>query len=76
MEMYDEREDEKLSRREMEHKIRRIDKSCAQTREIITDKKWGDASEYQLIVNTTGWDIKELAPAVKGFADCWFGRKQ
>ncbi len=62
---------ENLSRKEIERKIRSIDKNRARTREIIAESKWGDRSAYHLIVNTTDWKIKKLAPAVKDFIDCW-----
>lgn len=65
---------ERLSRRELEQKIRSIDKGRARTREILTDSKWGEPGAYHLTINTTDWNIKELAPAVAEFASCWFGR--
>ena len=65
---------EKLSRRELEQNIRRIDKNRASTREMLAGGKWGERSTYQLTVNTTDWRIKELAPAVGDFALCWFRR--
>lgn len=66
---------ENLSRKEIERKIRSIDKNRLQTREIIAESKWGDRASYHLVVNTTDWTIKELAPAVKDFTECWFRRK-
>ena len=62
-------ENEKLSRKEIERMVQKIDKNRRQTREIITGSGWGERSEYHLIVNTTEWDIKELVPAVAGFAN-------
>lgn len=67
--------DENLSQKELERKIRSIDKKRSQTREMITERKWGERASYHLIVNTTDWTIKELAPAIKTFTECWFGRK-
>lgn len=66
---------ENLSRKELERKIRSIDKKRSQTREMITKSKWGDPASYHLVVNTTDWTIKELAPAVKAFIECWFRRE-
>ncbi|MDO5784124.1 MAG: cytidylate kinase-like family protein [Eubacteriales bacterium] len=65
---------ERLSRREIERNIRRIDKNRRESREIITDSMWGDRSAYHLIVNTTNWNIKEIAPAVTEFVSRWFRR--
>lgn len=47
-----------------------------QTRELMTGSQWGQRDAYQLIVNTTQWEIKQLAQAVAYFADCRFGRKR
>ena len=66
--------DEKLTPKELERKIRGIDKNRARTRDIITGSRWGERGSYHLIVNTTGWEIKELTPAVAEFAVRWFGR--
>ena len=63
---------EKLSRREMEQNIRRIDKNRSKTRELICDQKWSDPTTYDLTVNTSGWDIKHLTPAVAQFVSSWF----
>ncbi len=60
--------------KEMERKIQQIDKNRARTREIITDSEWGAACSYNLTVNTSGWEIKELAPGVAEFAQRWFAR--
>lgn len=68
-------EGERLSRKEIEQHIRRIDKNRTKTREIITDSKWGERSMYHLIINTTGWNIKELAPAIGEFIIHWFRRE-
>ena len=67
-------EGEHLSRKEIEQNITRIDRSRRHTREIITDKKWGDRSTYHLTVNTTGWIIKELVPVVANYVESWFNR--
>ena len=65
---------EKLGRKDIENNIRRIDKNRAKTRQLISDKKWGDRSAYHLIVNTTDWDIKELTPNVASFIKAWQNR--
>lgn len=67
---------EKLSRKEIEQNIRRIDRNRAKTREIIAGGKWGECGSYHLTINTTDWNIKELTPAAADFAARWFGRSQ
>lgn len=67
-------ENENLSHQEIRRRIRNIDKGRKQTREIIAGTPWGECGAYHLTVNTTGWDMKELAPAVADFAVRWFER--
>lgn len=68
-------EGESVIPKEVERKIRRVDKNRARTREILSSSVWGHRDGYHLIVNTTGWDIKELTPAVADFAVRWFNKK-
>ena len=63
---------EKLTYKQIEKNIRRIDKNRSHTREILTDRVWGARGEYHLIVNTTDWDLKQLTQAVANFAVSWF----
>lgn len=65
-----------LSEKELLRRMKRIDGVRRQTRELMTGSQWGQRDAYQLIVNTTQWEIKQLAQAVAYFADCWFGRKR
>lgn len=67
-------EGENLTEKELVRKMKQIDKVRSQTREIIGGPDWGRRDAYHLTVNTTGWDIKELIPAVAQFAQCYFGR--
>lgn len=67
-------EGENLTEKELVRKMKQIDKVRSQTREIIGGPAWGRRDAYHLTVNTTGWDIKELIPAVAQFAQCYFGR--
>ncbi len=64
--------EECLTEKDLERKIHKIDKSRAQTRALITDIAWGDSSAYHLTVNTSQWNLEELAPAVVEFAKRWF----
>lgn len=66
---------ESVEPKEVEKQIRRVDKNRARTREILSSSAWGQRDGYHLIVNTTGWDMKELTPAVADFAVRWFNKK-
>ncbi|MDO4562600.1 MAG: cytidylate kinase-like family protein [Clostridia bacterium] len=65
---------ETLSYKEAEQKIKHIDKNRARTRALLTNSVWGQRDAYQLIVNTTDWEIRELAPAVADYAKSYFRR--
>lgn len=65
-------EGEDLSRRAMEGNIRRIDKIRAQTREMLTGSRWGQSGSYHLTVNTGGWSLRELTPALAALILRWF----
>lgn len=67
-------EGENLTGKELIRKMKQIDRIRAQTREVLSGSSWGQRDAYQLTVNTSDWKIKDIAPAVAGLADCWFGR--
>ena len=67
-------ETEHLTDKELLKKMKHIDKVRLQTREILSDSKWGQRDAYHLTVNTTGWNMKELAPVVADFALRWFDK--
>ena len=69
-------EDEHMTEKELIRQMRRIDKIRANARVVISELEWGQRDAYHLTVNTTGWDIKELAPAVAEFANRWFERER
>ncbi len=65
-------DNERLTVREVEQNIRRIDKNRARTRAIMSSSPWGKPESYHLTVNTTGKEIKQLAPIVAAYAKGWF----
>ncbi len=67
---------ENLSEKEIEKRIKSIDKNRKKTREMISGSGWGDRESYHLIVNTTGWEIEQLTPAVAEFIKRWFEVKK
>ena len=73
---YEERKEpaERLSEKEILRNIRRIDRNRRQIREIQTEKRAGDGSSFDLTVNASGWEIRDLAQAVADFSGRWFGR--
>lgn len=73
MRFEEKKESGRLTEKEIEKNIRRIDKERSRIRELLTGLPWGDAGAFDLSVNSSGWEIKSLAPAVSDFALRWFG---
>lgn len=67
-------ENENLSKKEIERNIKRIDKNRSKTRELITNSEWGNRNTYHLIVNTTGWEIKNIVPAVRDYINHYWSK--
>ncbi len=69
-------EGEALTEKQAKRNIRNIDKTRARNTELVTGNKWGDPVHYDLVINTTGWNIKELTPAVADFANRFFEKSK
>lgn len=57
-------EDEKLTDKELTQKIKGMDKKRAKYYEFYTGQTWGDRLNYDLCINTTQTNIKEIVPAI------------
>lgn len=68
-------EGENMTPKELIKKMKQIDKMRSQTREILSGSSWGQREAYHLTVNTSSWDMKDLASAVADFANRWFTRR-
>lgn len=66
------KQEECLTEKQLAKKIKKIDKMRAKTRAILSGQSWGECHDYHLTVNTTDWDIKELAKSVSYMAEDWF----
>ena len=55
---------EQFSEQEIEKHIRRIDRQRARYYREHTGQRWGGKENYDLCINTTGKNIKELVPHV------------
>ena len=53
-----------LSEKEIKKQILSIDKNRAKYYNFYTGNKWGDKSNYDLCINTTGFTIKEIVPVI------------
>ncbi len=61
-----------LPDRELEKRIKQIDKSRAENHNIFAASKWGDKCGYHLCVNTTGIEIKTVVKSIAEYAEKWF----
>ena len=69
-------EGENLTEKELERKIKQMDKARIKTRQVLSSAEWGQRDAYHLTVNTAGWQIEQLAVAVADFAEKFFGRDE
>jgi len=63
---------EHLTEKELVKKFRQIDDGRKKTRAVMSGDTWGQKELYDLLVNTTDWNIKDLAPLVSEYATKWF----
>ena len=64
-------EDEHLTSKEMEKKIKRIDAERKRYHSMIADIPWGDRRGYHLCVNTTDRNIAALTPILADYIRQW-----
>lgn len=67
--------EESFTEKELIRKMEQIDKMRSQTRAILSNVPYGQQEAYHLTVNTSDWDIKDLAPAVADLVNSWFQRR-
>ena len=56
--------DETLTEREMKKQMAALDRSRAQYYSYFSDQKWGAREHYDLMLNTSGRNIKKTAAAL------------
>ncbi len=69
------KEDENLSEKELEKKIIQIDKNRKNFHNLISSSEWGDKSNYDLCINTSGLEIKDIISPLADYIENWFRRK-
>lgn len=69
------KEDENLSEKELEKKIIQIDKNRKNFHNLISNSEWGDKSNYNLCINTSGLEIKDIISPLADYIENWFRRK-
>ncbi len=61
-----------LTDKEIEKKMKEIDKGRAELRKMLADTAWGDKAGYHLLVNTSGKEIKSLVPGLAEYVKNYF----
>ena len=69
-------EGENLTEKELKNKMLKVDKARKETRRIVTDKEWGSKESYELMINSTGWEIKKLVPVVENYVKAYFEERE
>lgn len=65
-------EDEHLTEAQMKKQIAEIDRSRAKYYAFFSEQKWGARENYDLLVNTSGADIKKLSSALCAYLEAMF----
>ena len=65
-----------LTEKEIEKKIKQVDNSRKKHHDLVSTDKWGDKKGYNLMVNTTGVEIKSIVMAVKAYTDSFFENRK
>ena len=67
---------ENLRDKDIEKRIRQVDKSRANYHSIVSDTGWGRRESYHLCLNTTGLEIKSVIPMLTEFSRLWFQQQE
>lgn len=71
------RQDEKdMPDKELEKKIKQIDKNRRNYHRVISNLEWGEKENYHLCINTSGIEIKEMISPLADYIEEWFRRKK
>ena len=65
-------EDENLTEAQMKKRITEIDRNRAKYYAFFSGQKWGARENYDLLVNTSGADIKKMSFALCGYLEALF----
>lgn len=63
---------ESMTEKEIEREIKRVDKSRKSAHDLYAAHAWGDKAGYDLCINTTGIEIRDIVPLIAEYANCYF----
>lgn len=67
-------ENENLSEKEIEKKIIQINKNREKFHNVISNEEWGKKENYDLCINTSNIEVKEIIVPLKTYIENWFRR--
>lgn len=67
-------ENENLTEKEIEKKIIEINKNRKKFHNLISNEEWGKKENYDLCVNTSNINIKDIILPLKNYIENWFRR--
>lgn len=65
---------EKADARSLAREIKMVDRNRAKYYEFYTGKKWGDKANYDIMINTSGRSVKDIASGLAHFLAPLFGK--
>ena len=65
-------EEEALSDYDLERKMKRIDSDRARYYSLYGSNAWGDKSNYDLCINTSQFEIRDLVPIIADYIRQWY----
>lgn len=71
-----ERDTEGTSEKVILKTMQKIDKERAANYRFQSDVEWGKKEAYNLCINTTNENIKQLVPAIAEYAKAWFAARE
>lgn len=67
------KKDEIMTDKELENKIKSIDKNRKAFNNLISNSEWGKKENYNLCINTTNIEIKNIISPLSEYIESWFG---
>lgn len=64
---------ENLTEKELESKIKTIDKNRKAFNNLISNSEWGEKENYNLCINTSNIEIKSIISSLSEYIQNWFG---
>lgn len=69
-------QDENLTDKELENKIKNIDKNRKLYNDLISNAEWGKKENYNLCINTSNIEIKSIISPLAEYIENWFGENK